>query len=221
MAKKILLFIIILAFVGCTNKVDKLFNKAQILEQNGKYLEAINILDKVIELKPDFLGAYINRGADYAELGMYKKAIENYKQVIKLDPKNQLALFNIANNYQYKFNDYYEAIKYYDKALMFKKLNKLSIKINNTDIQIQQFEIPENQIYFERGNAFYNIKQFENALFDFKLSFKEQQDNPESTYMIGASLHMLGRKNEACIEFKKAKNLGFELAKSEYKINCE
>ena len=210
-----------MAFVGCTNKIDKLFNKAQTLEQNGKYIEAIEILDKVIELKPDFLGAYINRGANYAELGKYKMAIENYEQAVKIDSTNQLALFNLGNNYQHRFNNYSKAIKYYDRAIGFSGDEKMIIKLNFKKEIKSPFYIPDNQIYYERATAYYQIKQFENALLDFKQSFNEQQNNPESFYMIGACLWMLGQKTEACLEFKRAKNLGFELAKSEYKINCE
>ena len=221
MIKKLLLVFIFLTLISCTNKVDKLFDKSQKLESQEKYLEAIKILDLVIELKPDYLGAYINRGADYAALQNYKKAIENYKQVIEIDSTNQLALFNLANNYQHRFNDFSKAIEFYTKALGFEGNETINISIKYNNQQLSPYEVNENEIYFERGTAYYQIKQYENALFDFRQSFNEEQNNPESIYMVGASLYMLGRKTEACVEFNKAKLQGYELAKSEYKLNCE
>ncbi|MCK4661019.1 MAG: tetratricopeptide repeat protein, partial [Phycisphaerae bacterium] len=41
---------------------------------------------KAIERKPDYAKAYLNRGATYANKGLYDQARRDWEQVVKLDP---------------------------------------------------------------------------------------------------------------------------------------
>ena len=50
----------------------------------GNYRQAIEDLNRVIEIRPDYAEAYINRGAAYNGLGNYKQAIEDYDRAIKI-----------------------------------------------------------------------------------------------------------------------------------------
>ena len=50
-------------------------------------------LDKVIELAPDFVYAYYNRGNVLSILKDYRAAIVDYDRAIQLDPKFADALF--------------------------------------------------------------------------------------------------------------------------------
>ena len=47
------------------------FADAERLEEQGKYKDAIQVLDKAISKDQNFLGAYINRGADKSALGEF------------------------------------------------------------------------------------------------------------------------------------------------------
>jgi len=60
--------------------------------------------------------AYINRGAAYAELGKYDKAIEDLNKAIKLNKDFAYAYYNRGNAYV-KLNRYDKAIKDYNKAI--------------------------------------------------------------------------------------------------------
>ena len=51
----------------------------------GKYKEAINDYDKVIELNPQSAHAYYNRGVAHDALKQYQEAINDYNKAIKLD----------------------------------------------------------------------------------------------------------------------------------------
>ncbi len=51
-------------------------------------------LDKVIELAPDFVYAYYNRGNVLSLLKDYRAAIVDYDRAIQLDPKFADAYFN-------------------------------------------------------------------------------------------------------------------------------
>jgi len=67
---------------ACASSAEDLMIEAEKLENQEKFSEAIPLLDQAIKKNPNLLGAFINRGADYAALGNYEKAIENYKIVL-------------------------------------------------------------------------------------------------------------------------------------------
>jgi len=86
--KLTLISFITLLITSCDLKTaPEYLMEAEKLEQQGKFKEAIQLLDKAILKDEKFLGAYINRGADKSELGEYLSAIEDYKKVIQLTQK--------------------------------------------------------------------------------------------------------------------------------------
>ncbi len=62
--------------------------------QNGEYKEAIVNCDKLIELEPENIYAYIYRGSSKDELGDSKSAIQDYNKVIEIDPRDWNAYYN-------------------------------------------------------------------------------------------------------------------------------
>lgn len=75
----------------------------------GKYEEAIKAYDKVIELNPNDLDFYNNRGAALTLLKKYELAIKEFNRVIKLDP-NYSGLYNKGLTL-IKLGDYKSAFK--------------------------------------------------------------------------------------------------------------
>lgn len=55
------------------------------------YTLAIADLTKAIQLKPDFVIAYIERGDTFFELGNYDAAISDYDAALRLDPNSDRA----------------------------------------------------------------------------------------------------------------------------------
>jgi len=80
----------------------ELFKKALELCPGEKCTDpqkAIEYLDEAIKLKPNFAGAYNNRGNAYCDLGQYKRAIEDYNVAINLNPDFANAFLNRGNAY--------------------------------------------------------------------------------------------------------------------------
>lgn len=216
--------ICIVILTGCDTKptAEELFLKAEKLEEQGKFKEAIPILNKAIRMNPDFLGAYINRGADYSVLGNYTEAIKNYKIVLKKDPVNQLALLNIGNNYK-RLNKYQEAVNYYNEILLDENGNqKIQLIINDRDRNnINEFQVPFYEVCYERGLALYELKQWNSALADFKFCIENNYLIPESRYMCGAVYEMCGKNEKACEEYSIAADLGDQEAKDRKDRVCK
>jgi len=172
--------------------------------------EKVRLYTKAIELDPNFIDAYINRGNSYQNLKQYKKAIENYDQAIKLDPKFAFAY----NNRGYSFynlkqdkeaiEDYNQAIKldpefalaYNNRGLSFYNLKqyKKAFKDYNQAIKLD----PECVFaYNNRGNSYHNLKQYEKAIENYNQAIKL---DPEHTF----AYNNRGNSYRGLKQYKKA-----------------
>jgi len=95
------------------------FNKSLALWDGGKFTDqkkAIEYLNNAIKLKPDYAGAYVNRGVAYYNLIQYKRAIEDYTEAIRLQPDYAGAFTNRGNAY-YKLGQYQRAFEEHNAAI--------------------------------------------------------------------------------------------------------
>ena len=69
-----------------------------IQEKNSNLESAIAAYDRAIQLKPDMVGAYHNRGNAKGGLGRYEDAIADYDEAIRLKPDLAGALAGAYNN---------------------------------------------------------------------------------------------------------------------------
>jgi lipoprotein NlpI len=82
----------------------------------GDYDKAIQDYDQAIRLKPDFAGAYNNRGNAYSGKGEYDRAIQSFEQAIQLKPDGDAAYVGRAIAYANQ-EDYDRAIQNFDQAI--------------------------------------------------------------------------------------------------------
>jgi Lipoprotein NlpI, contains TPR repeats len=57
----------------------------------GDHKAAINSFDHALKINPDFVNAYYNKGLSLVELKECNGALECFKKVLKLDPKDKNA----------------------------------------------------------------------------------------------------------------------------------
>jgi tetratricopeptide (TPR) repeat protein len=208
--KNLLTFLCLLTITGCDFKsAQDYLIEAEKLENEGKYIDAIPLLDKAIEKDPNLLGAYINRAADKSDLGDYNSAIIDYQKVLKIDTNNTLAYYNLGNNFK-RLENYELAIEYYFKAFETKGASGM-IYIDyskNEFIDKSEFDVPGHEIAYERGLAYYEIDSFGLAINDMKLPIKNKYMLKESHFRIGVSYFKLGEMVKACRELKIAAKMG-------------
>ncbi len=68
-----------------------IFLRARAYAAQNKFKEAIADFDKALELNPDLIDAYVERGAMFAKNRRYDDAIGDYTRALQLDPKNAKA----------------------------------------------------------------------------------------------------------------------------------
>lgn len=130
------------------------FDKAMALWDGKKYVEpqkALKYLTQSIQLDPDEVAAYNNRGAAYDELKQYNQAILDYSQAIQLNPLFVEAYANRGHAY-IELQQYKQAIVDYTKTL---KLDPADAKFFNN-----------------RGFAYAKLQLYQQALDDYNQAVK-------------------------------------------------
>ncbi|MGB9734617.1 MAG: glycosyltransferase [bacterium] len=67
----------------------------------GKYEEAIELWQKVISLKPDFVKAYVNLGYIYLQINRFEDALLISKKAVEIAPEQKETLLNYASSELY------------------------------------------------------------------------------------------------------------------------
>lgn len=76
-------------------------DKARSLLEEGRFGEAVRVLNRLVKKYPDFLAARNNLALAYYYMGQFDKAMETIVQVLELDAGNLHALSNLAIFYQH------------------------------------------------------------------------------------------------------------------------
>jgi tetratricopeptide (TPR) repeat protein len=121
---------------------------AEKLHRKKKDSEAIPFLTRAIELKPDFVIAYIFRGMAYSNQKDYFRAIEDFDHAIHIDPGSIFAYRNLGIAYR-KLKRHHQAIECYDRLLALDPHNLSAYK--------------------SRGRAYYSLGDYQHALEDYNL----------------------------------------------------
>ncbi|MBH5320864.1 tetratricopeptide repeat protein [Paenibacillus sp. GSMTC-2017] len=77
-------------------------DQARALLEEGKFTEAVRILEEIAVEQPDFLAARNNLALAYYYMGIFEKAMEAIQGVLKHEPGNLHALCNLAIFYQHE-----------------------------------------------------------------------------------------------------------------------
>ncbi|PCI93477.1 MAG: hypothetical protein COB15_16300 [Flavobacteriales bacterium] len=163
--KKIFLLISIITFFACNQKSNdykELYKLALTETDNGNFDEAIDYLDQVIKIKPDFDSAYAERSYNYLSIDEAELALKDADKAVKLNYNNTCALYyrGMINDYLYNTD---EAIKDYTHIIRLRDSTYMNVALQ------------------ERAYMFYNSNQFEKSIEDFNRIIESDSLN-ESAY---------------------------------------
>ncbi len=160
-------------------------NLAMIYKQSKRLDDALLEYTRAIDLKPDFWGAYFDRGNLYRESGRYPLAIEDYTKVLQLLPGYSQAYANrgTAHFYNQEENlaliDFNRAIRFDPRAI--NAINNRAViyaRAGHFKKAILDFSRsisldPKNpSVYFNRALAYRESRQFDLAIADFDQALK-------------------------------------------------
>ncbi|MEE8268783.1 MAG: tetratricopeptide repeat protein [Nitrospinaceae bacterium] len=124
---QILFLVIVLILAGCEGNSEdpvvpsgvtdpqELSQRAFQKQEIGAFEEAIEILNKALEIDPEFVPAHYRMGSVYEEWDRRKEAIAAYQQTLKIDPNHMEARLGLASTYSKSLKSEL-AILEYEKA---------------------------------------------------------------------------------------------------------
>ncbi len=233
MLKKLTYFIFILICSSCNSKKpSELYNQAFEFEEKGDFKKAIELLDKALEIEPDYRPALLNRGYYKTAIGNYKDGISDYKKILKFDPDNTLALYNIGINFQ-ELENHNQAIAYFSKALNTKGALKSFENKNGGTFSLRtkldwetedgewDYEIADCEIYFSRGVNYFFAQDYKAAIPDLEKSIASNCNKSDSYFLLGDVYLQMKDTITSCMNFKKSAEMGDIDAKEEIIKYCK
>ena len=100
--------------------------KANFLFEQGKTEEALEVLNKSLEINPSFVGAWNNKGIILRRQGKIEESLEAFNKALKIDPRSFKVWYH-KGNLLYKQGKLEEALRAYDVVLWLEPYN-------NTDV---------------------------------------------------------------------------------------
>ncbi|OPA76319.1 DDE transposase family protein [Paenibacillus selenitireducens] len=79
-------------------------DQARAMLEEGRFGEAVKVLEQIVDDQPEFFAARNNLGLAYYYMGLFDKAMETIVDVLDRDPGNLHALCNLAIFYQHAGN---------------------------------------------------------------------------------------------------------------------
>jgi tetratricopeptide (TPR) repeat protein len=179
-----------------------LMNRAQAYMRLGNYQMALADFDTVIRIRDEKLAqAYHDRAQLLIRLNRKREALQDLKRVVELEPKNIQLAWDVGR-LSYDLEEYTDALSYYSKA-------------------INRIDKPQAQMLLVRGEVFEKLKNYEAAIQDYTRVIEMKQDLANAHYLRGQATARLGNAEEACVDWKKAAELGHEEAKGVIVYNCK
>jgi tetratricopeptide (TPR) repeat protein len=203
-------------------KNSKAYGSRALLHLRGADLKkCLEDLNQAIALDP--LSVYYgNRGYTHNKLGNKQNALADYEKAIQLDPTNlvyyDLGIARYGNgNKQGALDALKKHVSYFtvdEMGLYFagiiasevEQFNEVlgylnrAIEINNA--------VPE--FYQRRGDAYFLMKQYENALENYNRVIELDPSNAYAFYLRGNAKGSLVDKEGACEDWRKAQQMGYE-----------
>ena len=222
-----------------TNKNNKIATKnlsSNIKERayeyflSGKYKEAINDFNLLINSNPNEADYFYHKGRSYTLLLKDEEAIKNYDQAIKLNPHNAEYFYQrgfcltLLDKQEEAFKDFDQAIKFspnnanyhYAKGLAYYhfKNNEEALKYFDQAIKLN----PYISAYFNfRGKILCDCRnEYEKALKDFKKAVELDPNEADYYFEKGLAYYYLEKYKEALKDFSKAIKLNPKEAKYFY-----
>ena len=232
------------------NEVKKMINKLTASEWFDKGFHEkdwnirIEYYSKAIELDPQYMAAYYQRGDLFMVVRKYEAAIQDYSKVIELLPNNASAYrergdaYTCLEKYEAAISDYNKAIElnpedaiaYMERGDIYKYLSKYEAAIVDYTKAIELnsknndplFLFDRNLIYWfsyrDRGTAFSCLKNYEAALKDYNKALEVNPKDPDTYSKRGYLYSELGNHEAALRDYTKAISLNPQSA-PDYHLN--
>lgn len=214
---------------------NKYYYNQAILRVNTKdYSSAVKFLDKCIKNDPNNKELLQLRGNAYTELGKYKQATNDFKNVTKITQTDPVVYYNYATTLS-KMGKFKESIEKFDQAIKLKPdylyalQGRASTKTLNKNFEgaLDDYNsaIEINPTFVSalrgRGIAKSMLRQYDSAVADFTRVTELTPMDGLSYYYRGLAYSCMNMSYKACADYERAVQLRVPQANNELKYNCK
>lgn len=164
------------------NSVANYGNKAREETKKGNYDQAIAILEQGITEHSQEASLHFNLGLNYMEVGNTKKAREEFKKTIDLEPAHAKAYQALAMIY-YEREDFSEAAAYYLATIDAGKQDEF--------------------VHYKLGSCYFKLKRFNQAIEEFNKAIKMNKKEKFFFFSLGLA-YLYNKENLKSLEALKA-----------------
>ena len=170
-----------------------LIKEGNELFEQGRYDEAIEKFQQVVNSAPEYYKYYVNLGNCNREKGDYQKAIDNYMKVLEQEPDETAALLNIGECYVL-MDKMEEGISYFEKVIaqnptdpvIFYNLGEVYARVGNHEKALENYQKaaelkPEWEVpYLKMGYCYVALDRKEEAIKAFEKFLELAPDSPDA-----------------------------------------
>ena len=160
------------------HNLDYAYELGVLLNQSGKYTEAINVLTNVTNSNPSHGDAYNERGLSYKNLKETQLAQNDFLKSIVITPSNPKGRVNLGN-LLCDFGQYKEALEQYRLALNLN--NKIAILHKNM------------------GYCYYMLAMHDDAIHSFEQAALHGNGATSYKFELASALYVSGRLRQAAL----------------------
>ncbi len=191
------------------------------LAKEKKYEAAIAVFDRCIKNSPKNPDIYFYLGNAYLDLLQFEKSLAQFSTSISYDPSYTDAYYNRAScyfqlkNYTLAYQDYTKVIElatntnyaYYLRGNCSYKLGKLDAALVDYELALKENQ-EAHEIESALANAYFSMENYEKALIHYDRAI--QLNNTFSDYYFNRAIteYNLGFPEDACADFRNARDLG-------------
>jgi len=179
--------------------------------------------------------ALTEEGIDKMERGNYKGAIRDLEDAIAIDSTLHPAYTNLYSAYSQVETDksnlirllekgnrlfreddeltYYLGYVYYERGELEKAIEQFDQAIAYSKIHGEDFPMVY-AYHFNRGTAHLKLRKHRQAVEDFTYALKLSPDHPDIFTNRGIAFYQLGKKEEACRDWRRSIAEGSEIARN-------
>jgi tetratricopeptide (TPR) repeat protein len=210
---------------------DALYRKFMDSSDKSTLLEAVEYIEKGIELNPDSEKLYLLAGLCCKGGGFYEKARGFYNKALASNKFSKAGFYNLIGNTFNEESNYKEALLYYKKAYMHDdsfsgalcNMGDMLAKMNDYESALQNYQkvakIEANSIvpYIKMANIYYDKNYFEESVRKSLKALEINHEDNNANYILGMSYKQLGKDEESLKLLKKAAFYGNDNAVKEIK----
>ena len=169
-----------------SQRPDVLFKIVHIYRNREAHQQAIDALQKIIEIAPDTTEAHYLSALSYLALEQPDAALPAFLATVRLDPDDVSAQYHAAILFERK-NDIDNAIIHYEKT----------ISLDTTLLESPFFEVTEVAPFFRLGAIYRNRNDEDNIIRVYQPALEMEPAHPELHHLLAVIFEKRGERENA------------------------